>query len=34
MTAPQPAAESLNGGTKSSVLDMSNAGQISIGYRA
>lgn len=35
MTAPQAAANSPNGGTKSSVLDMeSNAGQISIGYRA
>ncbi len=34
MTTPRAAAESKNSGSKSSVLDMSNAGQISIGYRA
>lgn len=34
MTTPRAAAESQNSGSKSSVLDMSNAGQISIGYRA
>ena len=34
MTKPPAAAESQNSGSKSSVLDMSNAGRVSIGYRA
>lgn len=35
MTKPQAAAESQNDGSKSSVLDLeSNAGRVSIGYRA